>query len=604
LTFHPDFATMVAGDMEPVITENLEKEQVESIENEPPAAFTIELLRLIRDWQQQHGLRHGDYQRYRGYCTRRVKRLRKTLHLPQGDRKHFKKRDVNLGHLDSKESDERFIHIPIILAERAWAYAMQLRQESNTEPRKRFHLISKLRKACLYAAQVQELCNSSHCDARSKLEAEAYAACMRGSLNFELSLWTEAAENLKHAQVIYENLVAALPEDEQDVYQSKVDDITPSLRYCAYNMGDSTSIDELLKMRGQGLLQNLDALVAQTKNQSLEALQTTEWRGRKVAVRPERVRLFLISIQDLKPTVDKSKDYQSKIEIIENVLIDCKDAINAVRDEIKQDPKLRGISEDSSLTGIQYLLSYLSYIRLTLTLERNLYLVAQAKQSMGSDGKNYDGKRVRPQDVSRLYEIILQNVTELQQLLGMEKDQRYQEEMAALQLAFKSFRTFFIALTLVHLKRWKEAVAMYERSTSYAAQAFKTNHADKFNLKSDLQSLIKSIEESKFMAQAYSVLEEEAGEEANLYGKFAKPSKPLFERVNDYCEDSQLHSRNPNVFRLTPDMDAAPCKPLFFDLAWNLVELPNLDDKIQQGDGKTGLTRFVKGFLGWGGSGK
>lgn len=28
--------------------------------------FTIEILRLIRNAQKQHGLRHGDYQRYRG----------------------------------------------------------------------------------------------------------------------------------------------------------------------------------------------------------------------------------------------------------------------------------------------------------------------------------------------------------------------------------------------------------------------------------------------------------------------------------------------------------------------------------------------------------
>lgn len=84
------------------------------------------VLRIIKDLQQQHGLRHGDYQRYRGYCTRRVKRLRKTLSLPQGDKRHFKKKEVTVTHLESKKSDERFIHIPLMLAERAWAYAMQV----------------------------------------------------------------------------------------------------------------------------------------------------------------------------------------------------------------------------------------------------------------------------------------------------------------------------------------------------------------------------------------------------------------------------------------------------------------------------------------------
>lgn len=103
-------------------------------------------------------MRHGDYQRYRGYCSRRIRRLRKVLKIPQGDRRHFKRRDVTESHLINPRADERLLHIPLVLAERNWAYAMQLRQEANTEPRKRFHLIQKLRKACLYALQLEELC--------------------------------------------------------------------------------------------------------------------------------------------------------------------------------------------------------------------------------------------------------------------------------------------------------------------------------------------------------------------------------------------------------------------------------------------------------------
>lgn len=32
-------------------------------------SFSIDILRLIRDAQKQHGLRHGDYQRYRGMSS-------------------------------------------------------------------------------------------------------------------------------------------------------------------------------------------------------------------------------------------------------------------------------------------------------------------------------------------------------------------------------------------------------------------------------------------------------------------------------------------------------------------------------------------------------
>lgn len=595
--------------------ENVDPKDMEVDEEEedsaPSKVFTIEILRVIKDLQLQHGLRHGDYQRYRGYCSRRVKRLRKTLNLPQGDKRHFKKRDVTLANLERENSDERFIHIPLMLAERAWAYAMQLRQEANTEPRKRFHLVGKLRKATVYALQLQELCNSEYCDARTKLEAEAYSAWIHGSLHFELSLWKKAAENLKKAQVIYENLAQALPEEEQAVYKAKVDELTPSLRYCAYNVGEKAPIN-LLEMRGQGMMDNLSALVAQTKTESMEAFQTTEWRGRKVTVRPEKVRLFLLSIQDLTNSIEKAKDYPAKIELLENVLLDCKDAISAIKDEIKQDPKLRTTSDSGTMTATQYLLTYLSYTRLKLTLERNLFMVAQGKLSLDDPNApekvQIEGKKTKPQDLSRLYEIILQNVTEMQQLPGMESDAQYQAEIENLALSFKSFRCYYIAITLVALKRWRDAVAMYERSTKYASQATASNKSvcKDFDLRDELQRLIQTIEGCKFSAHANSVLEEDTTEESVLYGKSTKSSKPLFERLSVYKEDPSLNSRNPNVFKLTPEMQPIPAKPLFFDLALNFVEFPSLEDKIEQKGGAkqaAGMSGFVKGLFGWGGSG-
>jgi signal recognition particle subunit SRP68 len=54
---------------------------------------TLSILQLVKDAQQQHGLRHGDYLRYRcatraqtrlndscrQYCERKVRRVRKSL---------------------------------------------------------------------------------------------------------------------------------------------------------------------------------------------------------------------------------------------------------------------------------------------------------------------------------------------------------------------------------------------------------------------------------------------------------------------------------------------------------------------------------------------
>lgn len=46
------------------------------------------VLKIIMEAQGLHGLRYGDYQRYRQYCSRRMRRLRKGLnflHWEQGN---------------------------------------------------------------------------------------------------------------------------------------------------------------------------------------------------------------------------------------------------------------------------------------------------------------------------------------------------------------------------------------------------------------------------------------------------------------------------------------------------------------------------------------
>lgn len=66
----------------------------------------------------------------------------------------------------------RYLLLILMDAERAWSYAMQLKQEANTEPRKRFHLLSRLRKAVKHAEELERLCESNRVDAKTKLEAQ------------------------------------------------------------------------------------------------------------------------------------------------------------------------------------------------------------------------------------------------------------------------------------------------------------------------------------------------------------------------------------------------------------------------------------------------
>lgn len=152
----------------------------------------------------------------------------------------------------------------------------------------------------------------------------------------------------------------------------------------------------------------------------------------------------------------------------------------------------------------------------------------------------------------------------------------------------------------------------FSGAKKYATEAL-SRAPSQFNLKTELNALLKDIESCKFSAHAYSVLADDGNTAVSndglLFldtGKKQKSlkSKPLFDRLSHWVEDSQLNSKNPNVFKLTPDIEPIPCKPLFFDLALNFVEMPSLDDKmdspVKSKQQQQGISGFVKGFLGWG----
>lgn len=61
-------------------------------------------------------------------------------------------------------------------------------------------------------------------------------------------------------RTIYEKLGSALNEDQRVLYQQRVEDLTPNLRYCAYNIGDKSAMSDLKKLRREGKsgMDNLD----------------------------------------------------------------------------------------------------------------------------------------------------------------------------------------------------------------------------------------------------------------------------------------------------------------------------------------------------------
>ena len=53
---------------------------------------------------------------------------------------------------------------------------------------------------------------------------------------------------------IYQKLGGVVSDDQRNMYHQRVDEITPNLRYCAYNIGGMpTDVSELIKLRTNAL---------------------------------------------------------------------------------------------------------------------------------------------------------------------------------------------------------------------------------------------------------------------------------------------------------------------------------------------------------------
>ena len=154
---------------------------------------------VLKDAQQQHGLRHKDFQSYHQYISRKLHRMRKSLNFQQGKGNRVTPKKITKAVL----TDERFILMKLFESERAWAHAMQLKSESNTEPRKVYHMRSRLKKAVDRANELWELCKwgkcddhenvekceiCGKCDAHTYVESQAYYYTMQAVRYFEISV--------------------------------------------------------------------------------------------------------------------------------------------------------------------------------------------------------------------------------------------------------------------------------------------------------------------------------------------------------------------------------------------------------------------------------
>lgn len=151
-------------------------------------------------------------------------------------------------------------------------------------------------------------------------------------------------------------------------------------------------------------------------------------------------------------------------------------------------------------------------------------------------------------------------------------------------------------------KKWKEAVALYERVNTYVQDAEdhmkSAKDAESKSLLESLNELSEKIKGLHYSVHAASILDEE-GVTDHISRLSSKDKRPLSERLHEFLEDPRLSTKKAELVPFPPEFEPVPCKPLFFDLALSHVTFPSLEDKIEQKKQAGGITGLVKGSIGW-----
>ncbi|XP_044503574.1 signal recognition particle subunit SRP68-like [Mangifera indica] len=565
--------------------------------------FSINVLQLLKSAQMQHGLRHGDYTRYRRYCTARLRRLYKSLKFTHGRGKYTRKAIT-----EATVTEVRYLHMVLYTAERAWSHAMEKRQlPDGPNARQRIYLIGRLRKAVKWATLFSNLCAIKG-DSRTSLEAEAYASYMKGNLLFEQDQnWDTALKNFKNARAVYEELGKYGDLENQVLCRERVEELEPSIRYCLHKIGASNvQTSELLQigeMEGPALdlfKAKLEAVMAEARSQQAVSLTEFHWLGHRFPISNAKTRVAILKAQELEkdlhgPAAD-SLPSEKKLVIFDKIFTAYHEARSCIRGDLVSAGNAENVKDD--LNGLDKAVSAVLGQR---TIERNQLLVSIAKSKLSRRRDDKNEKITKPEELVRLYDLLLQNTADLSDLVSSGRDRKpeeaaFAEECELKSLAFQAERCFYLAKSYSLAGKRAEAYALYTRTrhlVENALQKIKSWNSDqKQMIVNELTTLHKESRSNICIEHAMGIMEQENAPEKlskkistmSLDGAGKKVEKFLLEKLDLY--ESAVGDSNvkgvPRIEAFPPAFQSIPRNPIVLDLAYNCIEFPSLESRMKK----------------------
>ncbi|CAK9016250.1 unnamed protein product [Durusdinium trenchii] len=550
-------------------SESPEPQEEQPVTHEP---FVLKILATVQVHRNLNGLRHNDHLRYRQYCSRRLRRLYFALRFKHG-KNRFKQASF-----PENFDDPKWIFIPLVQTERAWAFGVQLKADNAAaaafNARWRHHSERKFAKACQYAQHLESVCKV-HCDQRTQLEAEAYAAFMAGTWLVEREHWAEAKTKLARCKKLCEHFILAADQAEASALRTHLQELAPMLRECRYNLGEAEEEDEGLSK------------VTQSGKSTKDTDGGMTYRGHAVSIPSEKikakVKICLESAKAVQADADSENRGPASTEKYGEISIEFGEVLKDIHGE------MIAAGADADTAEWRTAEAFIREASLCLSVERNLMLLKShlTKLDDTEDVNTIDSRRYcRPEEGMRFCELIKEDLAALAQLPESSPD--LEDRLAVYKKAVLDYRCMYLALCHTALGKLLEAAALLDMLTGRIEEAVGSGGPGHLPR---LESLFHHIQQQLPLRVARW--------HCRVLVLLAKSKKTKKDDAEEPSVDAPK-TKQDLLATFPPKFLDIPCKPLLFDLAFPCIEPPDLDEilpKKQEGKGRQAVAA-VAGALG------
>ncbi|KAK7196810.1 hypothetical protein NESM_000621400 [Novymonas esmeraldas] len=557
----------------------------------------FDLTLFIKETQLQHGLRAEDYTRYHHYTTNRLAALRQQLNL-SNDKKRFLHKEVT----PHNATDARHLMLLALYAERCWAEAeaMQVQQQAKKDnrggdaskpkggvaPQDQYR--KRLNKSVKWAAKLQEIA-SAVASERVKAECTAYLKDAAGRCDASHGRFHDAKEAFVAARDTYATLRTTSTETQWAVIASKMNELDDRVTFCMQRLGEDPTT-----YRPAPIFASASGDGAATASGASQL----SWNGRTLNVYSIKVKDALREAQavEVEATEDRLREARGVVPVGQsNRLLDLMDRrINYYNDALehaRQD--LRAAPDGTGKTEYQLIVHYILFHVAQETLRRTLLLadvyrrrfeatertLRGAGAAAASPASPPSGKRQQqqqhqhqqqqrkkkaevapaqyasPLEVVRLYHAAAESVEKMELLPGVAG----RDDVESLRAVCAAGQLFFTGESWRLSSAWGKAMRYYRDALALLREVRGRYVA----------ALQGHIEQRLLQGAAEVVLATSA---ATSPSASARASAQSIAYVVDAEDDAVVVAQE--VMRFPPDYQAAPCKPVFVDIASTFVEYP------------------------------